>query len=61
MYDQVTKEVAGCVRRAMAEGDLPEGTDPSTFARTLLTAQQGLTYMGRTGRTSRWWPTCCRG
>jgi TetR/AcrR family transcriptional regulator, transcriptional repressor for nem operon len=49
MYDLVTTEVAVCVRRAVSEGDLPEGTDPATFARTLLTAQQGLTYMGRTG------------
>ena len=49
MYDLVTDEVAVGVRRATAEGDLPGGTDPDTFARTLLTAQQGLTYMGRTG------------
>jgi AcrR family transcriptional regulator len=48
-YESNTELVAGCVRRAQREGDVPTDTDPMILARTLVTAQQGLTFMGRSG------------
>jgi hypothetical protein len=37
------------VARAQADGDLPASADPVATARALLAAQQGLTFMGRSG------------
>ena len=48
-YEGITAIVAGCVARAQAEGDLPASADPVGTARALLAAQQGLTFMGRSG------------
>ena len=49
-YETTTALVADCVVRAQAEGDVPPGADPIETARALLAAQQGLTFMGRTGQ-----------
>lgn len=48
-YEGTTAVLAEGVVRAQAEGDLPASADPVTTARALLAAQQGVTYMGRTG------------
>ncbi|WP_454855143.1 TetR/AcrR family transcriptional regulator [Promicromonospora soli] len=48
-YEGTTAIVAECVARAQAEGDLPGTADPVGTARALLAAQQGLTFMGRSG------------
>ena len=48
-YEGTTAIVAECVARARAEGDLPASADPVATARALLAAQQGLTFMGRSG------------
>jgi AcrR family transcriptional regulator len=48
-YERVTALLAEGVERAQAEGDLPASADPVGTARALLAAQQGVTYMGRTG------------
>ena len=48
-YEGTTAIVAECVARAQADGDLPASADPVATARALLAAQQGLTFMGRSG------------
>lgn len=48
-YERATALLAEGVERAQAEGDLPASADPVGTARALLAAQQGVTYMGRTG------------
>lgn len=48
-YDGATALLAEGVRQAQAEGDLSSSADPVGTARALLAAQQGLTFMGRTG------------
>ena len=48
-YERATALLAEGVVRAQAEGDLPASADPVGTARALLAAQQGITYMGRTG------------
>jgi AcrR family transcriptional regulator len=48
-YETITAALACVVRRAQAEGDLPETLDAGPTARALLAAQQGLVYMGRSG------------
>jgi AcrR family transcriptional regulator len=48
-YEGMTAVVAESVVRAQAEGDLPASADPVATARALLAAQQGLTFMGRSG------------
>ncbi|HLU60302.1 MAG TPA: TetR/AcrR family transcriptional regulator [Pseudonocardia sp.] len=48
-YDTTTALVAECVARAQREGDVAGDADPVETARALLTAQQGIVYMGRAG------------
>jgi TetR/AcrR family transcriptional regulator, transcriptional repressor for nem operon len=48
-YEATTAAVAECVVRAQDEGDVPADADPIEVARTLLAAQQGIVFMGRTG------------
>ncbi|MFD7308594.1 TetR/AcrR family transcriptional regulator [Promicromonospora sp. NPDC059942] len=48
-YEGTTRTLAEAVRRAQAEGDVGATIDPVGTARALLAAQQGLTFMGRTG------------
>ncbi|MFD6447669.1 TetR/AcrR family transcriptional regulator [Promicromonospora sp. NPDC060204] len=48
-YEETTTTLAEAVRRAQAEGDVGATIDPVGTARALLAAQQGLTFMGRTG------------
>ncbi|WP_460889352.1 TetR/AcrR family transcriptional regulator [Promicromonospora xylanilytica] len=48
-YERTTAVLAEGVARAQVEGDLPASADPVATARALLAAQQGVTYMGRTG------------
>lgn len=48
-YEGTTAVLAECVARAQADGDLPASADPVGTARALLAAQQGVTYLGRTG------------
>ncbi|MCF8610217.1 TetR/AcrR family transcriptional regulator [Gordonia sp. HY285] len=48
-YEGITVVLAEGVRRAQVEGDLTASVDPVSVARALLAAQQGLTFMGRTG------------
>jgi len=48
-YEATTELVAACVVRAQDEGDVPADADPTEMARTLLAAQQGIVFMGRTG------------
>jgi AcrR family transcriptional regulator len=48
-YEDIVELIAATVKRAQREGDLPAGIEPTAFARTLQTAQQGLVYMGRSG------------
>lgn len=48
-YEGITATLTEGVRRAQVEGDLSASADPAGVARALLAAQQGLTYMGRTG------------
>jgi AcrR family transcriptional regulator len=49
VYEGTTALLAECVAQAQAEGDLPGSADPIGTARALLAAQQGLTFMGRSG------------
>ena len=48
-YETTTALISDCVARAQREGDLPADGDPVLLARTLLAAQQGIVFMGRTG------------
>lgn len=48
-YERIADVLTEGVRRAQAEGDLRASADPVAVARELLVAQQGLTFMGRTG------------
>jgi AcrR family transcriptional regulator len=48
-YEGITAVLTEAVRRAQAEGDVSVSVDPISLARALLAAQQGLTFMGRTG------------
>lgn len=48
-YEKSTRLIGDCVARAQREGDLPASADPIALARALLTAQQGLVFMSRTG------------
>ncbi|MFI8527622.1 TetR/AcrR family transcriptional regulator [Promicromonospora sukumoe] len=48
-YEGMTAVLADGVRSAQAQGDLNPSADPVGTARALLAAQQGLTFMGRTG------------
>ncbi|NYI79968.1 TetR/AcrR family transcriptional regulator [Nocardioides panzhihuensis] len=48
-YDALADLIAACVERAQRDGDLLADEDAGELARTLLTAQQGLVYMGRAG------------
>ncbi|WP_407320122.1 TetR/AcrR family transcriptional regulator [Isoptericola halotolerans] len=48
-YEGMTAVLADGVRRAQAQGDMGTSADPVGTARALLAAQQGLTFMGRTG------------
>ncbi|MBA8807754.1 TetR/AcrR family transcriptional regulator [Promicromonospora sukumoe] len=48
-YEGMTAVLADGVRSAQAQGDLSPSADPVGTARALLAAQQGLTFMGRTG------------
>lgn len=48
-YEGMTAVLADGVRSAQAQGDLSASADPVGTARALLAAQQGLTFMGRTG------------
>lgn len=47
-YETSTALIAECVARAQSEGDLTADADPIAFARALLTAQQGIVFMGKT-------------
>lgn len=49
VYEGTTALLAECVAQAQAEGDVPGSVDPVGTARALLAAQQGLTFMGRSG------------
>ncbi len=44
-----SSRTADSVARAQDEGDLPGTSDPIILARALLTAQQGIVFMCRTG------------
>ncbi|GAA1612662.1 TetR/AcrR family transcriptional regulator [Actinoplanes couchii] len=48
-FEERTGILAEAVARAQHEGDLPTGTDPAETARAVVTAQQGVVFMGRTG------------
>lgn len=48
-YETSTELIADCISRAQNEGDLPIESDATTLARAILTAQQGIVYMSRTG------------
>ncbi|GAB4083807.1 TetR/AcrR family transcriptional regulator [Myceligenerans cantabricum] len=48
-YEETTAIVAEYVAKAQADGDLPAEPDPVQTARTLLAAQQGVVFMGRSG------------
>ena len=48
-YEGTTALLAESVAQAQVDGDLPASADPVATARALLAAQQGLTFMGRTG------------
>jgi AcrR family transcriptional regulator len=48
-YDGAAAVLAESVLRAQEEGDIAADADPLDTARALLTAQQGITYMGRAG------------
>ncbi|MDV3126034.1 TetR/AcrR family transcriptional regulator [Mycobacterium sp. 21AC1] len=48
-YEISTALIADCVIRAQREGDLAVEADPIALARALLTAQQGIVFMSRTG------------
>lgn len=48
-YEGMTAVLADGVRSAQAQGELSASADPVGTARALLAAQQGLTFMGRTG------------
>nr|BFF17345.1 TetR/AcrR family transcriptional regulator [Promicromonospora thailandica] len=52
-YDDTTAVLAQAVARAQDEGDVPASADPVGTARALLAAQQGVTYLGRTGMDVR--------
>lgn len=48
-YEGLTDVLSEGVARARVEGDLSSSCAPVELARALLAAQQGLTFMGRTG------------
>ncbi|MDQ4115136.1 MAG: TetR family transcriptional regulator C-terminal domain-containing protein [Actinomycetota bacterium] len=48
-YETMKQLIAACVARAQQEGDLPADEDADQIARSLLAAQQGVVFMGRTG------------
>jgi TetR/AcrR family transcriptional regulator, transcriptional repressor for nem operon len=48
-YDTTTALIAECVVRAQVQGDIAQDKDPVDIARAILTAQQGVVFMGRTG------------
>lgn len=48
-YEGITAVLAEGALRAQVEGDLSPSVEPVSLARALLAAQQGLTFMGRTG------------
>ncbi|MEU8663335.1 TetR/AcrR family transcriptional regulator [Actinoplanes philippinensis] len=48
-YETSTALIGDCVARAQREGDVPADVDPISLARALLSAQQGLLFMSRTG------------
>lgn len=48
-YETSTELIADCISRAQDEGDLPTASDAVALARALLTAQQGIVFMSRTG------------
>jgi TetR/AcrR family transcriptional regulator, transcriptional repressor for nem operon len=48
-YETMTQLISACVARAQRAGDLPAQEDADEVARSLLAAQQGLVFMGRTG------------
>lgn len=52
-YAGITQVLAQAVARAQEEGDVPASADPEETARALLAAQQGVTYLGRTGMDVR--------
>jgi TetR/AcrR family transcriptional repressor of nem operon len=48
-YETSTAMIAECIVRAQQEHDLLSEGDPVVLARTILTAQQGIVFMSRTG------------
>lgn len=48
-YETSTELIADCISRAQDEGDLQAESDAIALARAILTAQQGIVYMSRTG------------
>lgn len=51
-YETSTELIADCISRAQDEGDLPTESDAIALARAILTAQQGIVYMSRTGMST---------
>ncbi|MBM6590870.1 TetR/AcrR family transcriptional regulator [Brevibacterium sp. RIT 803] len=51
-YETSTELIADCISRAQDEGGLPAQSDAIGLARAILTAQQGIVYMSRTGMTT---------
>jgi TetR/AcrR family transcriptional repressor of nem operon len=49
VYGAITEVLAMGVARAQVEGDVCDSADSVDVARALLAAQQGVTFMGRTG------------
>jgi TetR/AcrR family transcriptional repressor of nem operon len=48
-FAERTNILAEAVARAQREGDFSTDTDPQQAARAIVTAQQGIVFMGRTG------------
>ncbi|TSI12856.1 TetR/AcrR family transcriptional regulator [Brevibacterium aurantiacum] len=51
-YETSTELIADCISRAQDEGDLQAESDAIALARAILTAQQGIVYMSRTGMST---------
>ena len=48
-FDTTITLIADGVTRAQHQGDVPGDTDPTTLARAVLAALEGVTFLGRTG------------
>jgi TetR/AcrR family transcriptional regulator, transcriptional repressor for nem operon len=52
-FSQIARRIARCLREAVAQGDLPAGTDPQALAQILVNCWEGAALRSRLRRDSR--------